>query len=107
MEAPHRSTVFISIAVSLSFSVVSHLRIPVKRGMGRNEGGGRKQGCGFMGERGGRDGQEPQGHLGQQGASSLALSPSRHLCGSAWLHPGYGKVLTPLPEEVRPELRGE
>ena len=74
---------------------------------GRNKGGGRKQGCGIMGERGGRDGQEPQGHLGQQGASSLALSPSRHLCGSAWLHPGYGKVLPPLPEEVRPGLRGE
>lgn len=35
-----------------------------------------------MGERDGRDGQEPLGHLCQQGASYLALSPSSRLCGS-------------------------
>ena len=86
-EAPHKSTVFISIAVSLSFSVVSYLSEPLRKPEG-DKGEGRKQGycSGDMGERDG---------AGWAGAPGPSVPAGGFCPGSVplqlpvWLRQGY------------------
>ena len=90
-----------------SFSVVTHLRVPVKRGVGRAKGGGRKQGWGSWVREMAGMGRSPRAIYASRGLPPWPCPPPAACVAQAWLHPGYGKMLPPLPEEVRPGLRGE
>lgn len=108
-EAPDQSTVFISIAVSLS--LLSPLSGPLQKPeWGKGEGGEKGAWSGDLGERdclwvGVSPGRSvPAGGI-RPGSVSLQLRAQPRQV--AILGPGCRKVLPPLPEEIKPRAGGD